>query len=280
MKQLSLKGQTALITGASSGIGKACAEQFAEIGVNLIITARRFDRLNELAQTLTKQHGVRVTPYQLDVRDNGVVEAVFKQIEQAELDIDIVVNNAGLALSSDKLQDGKTENWDTMIDTNLKGLLYVTKAALPFLLKKNKGHVINIGSVAGLGYYTAGNVYCATKHAVNAISHTLRMDLAGKAIRVSEIDPGAVETEFSEVRWSDKERAKKMYEGFHPLVGADIADAVIYCATRPEHVNVSQMVVYPQAQSALTDINRTGDQPKSIFDVTKNRKDFLCLDGF
>jgi NADP-dependent 3-hydroxy acid dehydrogenase YdfG len=173
--------------------------------------------------------------------------------------VDILINNAGLALSSDKIQDGKISNWDTMIDTNIKGLLYVTKAALPFMLKKNQGHIINIGSVASHECYTSGNVYCATKYAVRAISKSLRMDLLGTAIRVSEVDPGAVETEFSEVRWNDKDKAKKLYQCFNPLVAEDIADAVIYCATRPLHVNVAELVVFPQAQASLTDIYRQGD---------------------
>lgn len=264
-----IKNRTVFITGASSGIGKACAEQFAKLGSNLIITARRLDRLNTTAMELSAKYGVQCLPIQLDVRNHEQVERAFKKLEAEKIEIDILINNAGLALSSDKLQDGKLSDWDTMIDTNVKGLLYVTKAALPFMLKKNHGHIINIGSVAGHGCYTSGNVYCATKYAVRAISKSLRLDLFGTAIRVSEVDPGAVETEFSEVRWNDKERAKKMYQGFSPLIADDIADAVVYCATRPLHVNVAEMIVFPQAQASLTDIYRQGDSAKDMFAITK-----------
>lgn len=260
-----LKGYCVFITGASSGIGRACAEQFARLGADLVITARRIDRLNNLAQQLSTQHGVRCTPYALDVRDHDQVEALFQKLVQDKIYIDILVNNAGLALGSDKIQDSKISNWDTLIDTNIKGLLYVTKYALPSMIERNRGHIINIGSVAGHGCYMTGNVYCATKYAVRAISKSLRLDLMGTALRVSEIDPGAVETEFSEVRWNDKEKAKKFYEGFQPLVAEDIADAVIYCATRPPHVNVAELVVFPQAQASLTDLYRQGSAIKDVF---------------
>lgn len=266
-----IKHKTVFITGASSGIGKACAEHFAGLGVNLIITARRMDRLKKIANELSSQYEVKCIPIQLDVQSNEQVEAVFRKLETNKMEVDILVNNAGLALTSDKIQDGKINNWDTMINTNIKGLLYVTKAALPFMLKKNHGHIINIGSVAGHGCYPSGNVYCATKHAVRAISKSLRMDLLGTAIRVSEVDPGAVETEFSEVRWNDKDKAKKLYQGFNPLVADDIADAVIYCATRPLHVNVAELVIFPQAQASLTDIYRQEETTKNIFDVNQQK---------
>ncbi|HEV7738372.1 MAG TPA: SDR family NAD(P)-dependent oxidoreductase, partial [Chlamydiales bacterium] len=201
--------------------------------------------------------------------DNNQVETVFNTLEKEHIEVDILVNNAGLALSTDKLQEGKVSNWDTMIDTNLKGLLYVTRAALTSMVKRNCGHIINIGSVAGHGCYPSGNVYCATKYAVRAISKSLRLDLFGTKIRVSQVDPGAVETEFSEVRWNDKEKAKKLYQGFTPLVAEDIADAVIYCATRPLHMNVAELIVFPQAQASLTDIYRQGDIAKDVFAVTK-----------
>jgi len=251
-----IKGQTVFITGASSGIGKACAEQFAELGCNLIIKARRADRLQALATELSSKYGIICIPIELDVRSNEQVEAVFKKLETDKIEIDILINNAGLGLTSDKIQDAKVGNWDTMIDTNIKGLLYVTKSALPFMMRKNHGHIINIGSVAGRYCYTGGNVYCATKHAVKAISKSLRLDLIGTAIRVSEIAPGAVETEFSEVRFNDKERAKKVYAGFSPLTADDIADTVLYCATRPPHMNIDELVVFPQAQASVTDIYR------------------------
>lgn len=265
-KQSLIVGQTAFITGASSGIGKACAELFASLGVNLVITARRLDRLSKLAEELSSQYSVKVLPVQLDVQKHKEVEAIFQRLEKEKIQIDILVNNAGLALSTDKMQDAKIENWDIMIDTNIKGLLYVTKAGLASMIKRNQGHIINIGSVAAHGCYIAGNVYSATKHAVRAISKSLRLDLMGTAIRVSEIDPGAVHTEFSEVRWKDKDRANKLYEGFTPLVAEDIADAVIYCATRPPHVNISELVVFSQAQASLTDIYREGASLKTPLD--------------
>ena len=266
---MSLKGQTALITGASSGIGKACAEYLAELGVHLVITARRLDRLKDLAKELTSKHGITVTPLALDVRNNQEIEALFKKLEKEGIHIDILINNAGLALTTDPMQQGLVSNWDTMIDTNIKGLLYMTKAALPGMIRKNHGHIVNIGSVAGHGIYASGNIYCATKHAVRAISKSLRIDLIGTSIRVSEIDPGAVETEFSNVRWNDPEKAKKLYEGFTPLVANDIADAVTYCLTRPLHVNIAEVVVFPLAQASLTDIHREGTSCKNIFDAVK-----------
>lgn len=256
MATFSIKGQTALITGASSGIGKACAEQFASLGVNLVIVARRFDRLERVANELNTKYQVSVLPLKLDVRSHDEVEAVFKVLEKSQIAPDILINNAGLALGTDKVYEGSIANWETMIDTNIKGLLYMTRAALPSMIKRKQGHIINIGSVAGHGCYVAGNVYCATKHAVRAISQSLRLDLVGMPIRISEIDPGAVETEFSEVRWKDKDRAKKFYHGFKPLVADDIADAVVYCATRPPHVNIAELIVYPQAQASLTEIFR------------------------
>jgi len=266
-----VKGRTVFITGASSGIGKACAEHFAKLGSRLIITARRLDRLNTTATELSAKYGIQCIPMQLDVRSHEQIEKTFTILAAEKIEIDILINNAGLALSSDKIQDGKLSDWETMFDTNVKGLLYVTKAALPFMLKKNHGHIINIGSVAGHGCYASGNVYCATKHAVRAISKSLRLDLSGTAIRVSEVDPGAVETEFSEVRWNDKEKAKKLYQGFTPLIAEDIADAVVYCATRPLHVNVAEIIVFPQAQASLTDIYRQGDTTKDVFAITKSK---------
>lgn len=257
MKTFSIKGQTAFITGASSGIGKACAEYFASIGVNLVITARRLDRIEALAKELSSKYDVKVKVIKLDVRNHKEVEAVSKQLEKEHIEIDILVNNAGLSLALDKMQEADVSNWDTMIDTNIKGLLYITKAFLPSMVKKNKGHIINIGSISGRGCYPGGNVYSATKYAVKAISNSLRLDLSGTSIRVSEIAPGAVETEFSEIRFNDKTKAKDIYKGFTPLAAEDIADAAIYCATRPLHVNVSELVVFPQAQASLRDIYRS-----------------------
>lgn len=264
-----IKNRVAFITGASSGIGKACAEQFAQLGTHLVITARRIDRLHSLSEELSNKYGIRCTSIGLDVRDRKSVEAAIEKLKIEGIEIDILLNNAGLALSTNKLQDGICSDWDIVIDTNLKGLLYVTRSILPSMIQRNSGHIINIGSIAGHGFYSSGNVYCATKHAVRAISHSLRLDLSGTAIRVSEIAPGAVETEFSEVRFANKEKAKQFYKGFEPLVAEDIADAVIYCATRPLHVNISEIVVFPQAQSSLTDIYRDGQLAKDVFSVIR-----------
>lgn len=269
MRKSLIAGKTVFITGASSGIGKACAEQFAALGANIVISARRIDRIEKTAADLNQQYGINALAVQLDVQQNARVEAVFQDLAEKNVEIDILVNNAGLALSTDLMQDAKVSNWDVMIDTNVKGLLYVTRAVLGSMVKRNQGHIINIGSVAGHGCYISGNVYAATKHAVRAISESLRLDLMGKAIRVSEVAPGAVHTEFSEVRWNDKERASKLYEGFTPLAADDIADAVIYCATRPPHVNVSELVVYPQAQASLTNIYRESQPISDPFAVSK-----------
>lgn len=267
MASYKLNNQTVLITGASSGIGRACAEKFAELGANLVITARREERLNLLSEQLSNQFGIECLPLPLDVRQFNQVEKLFKDLKARGVIINILINNAGLALASNTLQEGKISDWETMIDTNIKGLLYMTKLALPSMIERNRGHIINIGSIAGHGCYATGNVYCATKHAVRAISKSLRLDLMGTSIRVSEVDPGAVNTEFSEVRWSNKERADKFYEGFQPLVAEDVADAVVYCATRPPHVNISELVLFPQAQASLTDLYRHESPPKDIFGI-------------
>ncbi len=253
-----LKDRWVWVTGASSGIGKACAEQFASLGAHVILTARRFDRLQSTAMDLVSKYGVHCIPIQLDVRSHEQVMMAYQTVQADHIQVEILVNNAGLALASDKLQDGKLEDWETMIDTNVKGVLYMTRTLLPSMIQQNRGHIITIGSVAGHHCYRTGNVYCATKHAVRALSQSLRLDLLGTAIRVSEVDPGAVETEFSEVRWQDAARAKQFYQGFDPLVADDIADAVIYCATRPPHVNISELVVWPQAQAGITDMHRQG----------------------
>lgn len=248
-----LRGKTALITGASSGIGKAVAERFAGAGADVIITARRQDRLRALAREIADTYRVEVSSLVLDVQRKEEVDDAMRQFEGS---VDILVNNAGLALSIDKIQDGAVENWETMIDTNIKGLLYVTKALLGGMIAKNAGHIINIGSVAGRECYVGGNVYCATKFAVKALSKSLRLDLSGTGIRVSEIVPGAVETEFSRVRLRDEKKAENVYRGFHPLTAGDVADAVLYSATRPPHVNIEEIVIYPQAQASVGTIYR------------------------
>lgn len=254
----SLKNKIILITGASSGIGEACARQFAACGARLILTARRIEKIKKLGEALQKEHQIKVLPIQLDVQDNEQVTKVIRELPATWQTIDILVNNAGLALSSDKIQHGDVKNWETMINTNILGLLYVTHAILPGMVARNYGHIINIGSVAGHDYYVGGNVYCATKHAVKAINKSLRLDLSGSAIRVTEINPGLTETEFSIVRWNSKERAKQFYSGLTPLCADDIADTVIYCATRPAHVNIEEIIIYPTAQASPNLIHKTG----------------------
>lgn len=251
-----LSDKIVFITGASSGIGKSCAEQFAAQGANLILTARRIDRITQLADSLKTQFGINVLPIQLDVQRAEQVNTIVSHLPDQFKKIDFLINNAGLALTTDSIQEGDIRNWDTMIDTNLKGLLYVTRAILPGMIEREQGHIINIGSVAGHEYYPRGNIYSATKHAVKAISKSLRLDLLGTRIRVSEIDPGAVNTEFSEVRWNDKAHAEAFYAGFTPLIANDIADAVVYCATRDPHVNVAEMLIYPTDQASANHLAR------------------------
>ncbi len=252
-----LLNKTVLITGASSGIGKASAQLFAREGARLLLCARRLDRIQMLAEALSNQYKVEVHCFVLDVRCK---EAVFKAIQTlpaAWQSIDVLLNNAGLAAGLDTLQEGGVDDWEAMIDTNIKGLLYVTKAVLPGMIKRNEGHVMNIGSIAGRQVYPKGAVYCATKHAVNAINQGLRHDLLGTNIRVTSIDPGAVETEFSQVRFKgDKKRAAEVYEGFQPLCAEDIAEAVIFSASRPSHVNISEILIMPTAQAAASRVAR------------------------
>jgi NADP-dependent 3-hydroxy acid dehydrogenase YdfG len=252
----SLKNKIVLITGASSGIGEACAHRLAADGAHIILTARRLDRLNVLAKDLHEKYHVSCLSLQLDVTDKFSVASLLNNLPSDWKNIDVLINNAGLALSTDPIQSGDDRNWDTMIDTNLKGLLYVSRNVLPGMLERGRGHVVNLGSIAGQDCYPNGNVYAATKHAVRAITKSMRMDLAGSPIRVTEIAPGAVETEFSVVRWNDEERAKAFYQDFDPLLANDIADAIHYCLTRPQHVDISEMTIMPTAQAACSMIVR------------------------
>ena len=239
--------KTALITGASSGIGLACAELLAPLGYNLILTARRQERLKEIESKLTASHNISVQTLCLDVRDKAQVNEILGKIEAP----DVLINNAGLALGLSHFYAGDTDQWDTMIDTNIKGLLYVSRTMAEKMIARGTGHIVNIGSIAGKEVYENGNVYCASKHAVDALTRGMRIELASKGIKVTGIHPGAVETEFSIVRFSgDAERAKKVYEGFENLVAADIADAVVWAVTRPEHVNINDIVIMPKAQPA------------------------------
>ena len=251
MSMASIRGRLVFITGASSGIGASCAKSFAAEGTHLILAARRKDRLDDLATELRKAHGIRVLAVELDVRDRLAVEAGVRGLPEDFREIDILVNNAGLSRGLDKLHEGRIDDWEEMIDTNIKGLLYVTRNILPGMVQRNRGHVINIGSIAGLDVYPKGNVYNATKFAVDAITKGMRMDVVDTPVRVSTVDPGLVDTEFSEVRFrGDAERAANVYNGIEVCSPDDIAEAVIFCATRPAHVSVNQIVIMPSAQAS------------------------------
>jgi len=255
---MSLKNTIVFITGASSGIGRSCARAFAREGASILMTARRADRLNGLAAALITEYGVPVHHFALDVRRQPEVERALTSLPEAWKTIDVLVNNAGLSRGLDKLHEGKLSDWEEMIDTNVKGLLYVSRVVLPGMVARSRGHVINIGSIAGHELYPGGNVYCASKFAVNALTRGLRLDLSGTNVRVSTVDPGMVETEFSVVRFhGDDERASKVYQGLTPLSADDVADAVLYCATRPPHVNISEVIIMPTAQASPTVVHRT-----------------------
>ena len=239
----------AFITGATSDIGQACAQKFAASGYNLIINGRNTDKLNEMRETLT-QSGVEVLTLPFDVRDREATRNAIESLVSPWSQIDVLVNNAGLALGLDKEYEGDFEDWDTMIDTNIKGLLHVTRMVVPAMVARNRGHVINIGSVAGDAAYANGNVYCATKAAVKTITDGLRIDLAHTAVRVTNVKPGLVETNFSVVRFhGDKERADNVYKGIQPLTGDDIADVVLYAANAPEHVQIAEVLVLATHQA-------------------------------
>jgi 3-hydroxy acid dehydrogenase/malonic semialdehyde reductase len=253
----SIQNQIVLITGASSGIGAACARSFAAAGAKLILAARRLDRLEELADQLTKAYAVPIHVVALDVSDRPQVESTLQSLPPDWQNIDILVNNAGLSRGLDKLHEGDIQDWEEMIDTNVKGLLYVTRAVLPGMVSRNRGHVLNLGSIAGHQTYPGGNVYCASKAAVRALSEGLKMDLLGTAVRISSVDPGMVETEFSQVRFhGDTERAGKVYQGVTPLSAEDIADVVLFCATRPSHVNINEVILMPVDQASATMVHR------------------------
>jgi serine 3-dehydrogenase len=254
---MKLNDTTVLITGASSGIGAASARAFAEAGANLILAARRIERLSETAEHLCEAHDINVRAIELDVRNRGTVEVFVDDLLREGIAIDILLNNAGLAQGLSTVQDGDIEDWETMIDTNIKGLLYLTRAVVPSMVARGSGHVINIGSIAGHETYPNGAVYCATKHAVTAINRGLAIDTLGTGVRVSSVDPGLVETEFSVVRFhGDEDRAAGVYQGLRPLTADDVADAVLFCATRPPHANVREMILMPTDQAAAVHIHR------------------------
>lgn len=253
----SLKDKVVFITGASSGIGRSCARAFAAEGARVLVCARRADRLKGFAAELKKEFGVPVHHFALDVRDQPAVEKAVGGLPADWRPIEVLVNNAGLSRGLDKIHQGLLGDWEEMIDTNVKGLLYVSRAVIPGMVERGSGHIINIGSIAGYEVYPNGNVYCATKYAVRALSKGMRLDLNGTPVRVSEVAPGMVETEFSMVRFhGDAERAGKVYQGLTPLTPDDIADAVLVCATRPPHVNISLMIVMPTAQASATVVHR------------------------
>ncbi len=253
----SLKNKVVMVTGASAGIGYSCARIFAKSGAKLILAARRSAKIKKLAEGLAKKYKTESIVLELDVRDQKQVEEKINSLPAKWKKIQILVNNAGLSRGLDKLHEGQLLDWEEMIDTNIKGLLYVSRMVIPLMVKRNKGHIINIGSIAGHEVYPQGNVYCATKHAVDAITKGMQIDLVDTAVRVSTVDPGMVETEFSEVRFrGDKKRAKTVYQGLRPLKGDDIADAVLWVATRPPHVNVHQVLIMPTDQASATIVNR------------------------
>jgi 3-hydroxy acid dehydrogenase / malonic semialdehyde reductase len=244
-----IDGMNVLITGASSGIGEACARRFAAEGAHLILWARRGDRLAQLSDTLEAAHGRPARVATVDVRDRKAVFAAAAELGEADVVPHVLVNNAGLASGLAPFQESDPDDWDRMIDTNVKGLLNVSRAILPLMYEAGRGHVINIGSLAGHMTYPNGNVYAATKYAVRALTDGMNLDALGSAIRVSSVDPGLVETEFSLVRFSgDAERASQVYAGMRPLTGDDVADVVCYVAAAPEHVNILDVVMVPTAQ--------------------------------
>lgn len=253
----SIKDKIVLITGASSGIGEACARLFAEHGAKLILAARREERLRKLADELNAKHGTEILALKLDVRSNDEVQKAISGLDKKWSNIDILINNAGLSRGFDKLYEGKIQDWDEMLDTNVKGLLYVSRAVIPLMVKRNSGHIVNIGSIAGHEVYPNGNVYCATKHAVDAITKGMRIDLNGTNVRVTTVDPGLAETEFSIVRFrGDDQRAKSVYKGLEALNGDDAADAVLYAVTRRKNTVIAEIILVPLCQATTTVVNR------------------------
>jgi 3-hydroxy acid dehydrogenase/malonic semialdehyde reductase len=257
----SLKDAIVFVTGASSGIGISCARAFAACGARLILAARRRDRLQRLAAELETGCKTAVHVIALDVREQASVERAVAALSRDWRSVEVLVNNAGLSRGLNKLHEGTIGDWEEMIDTNIKGLLYVSRAVIPGMAERGRGHIINIGSVAGREVYPGGNVYCATKAAVRALSQSLRIDLLDTGLRVTNIDPGMVETEFSIVRFhGDRERADKVYKGLQPLTPDDIAELAVFCATRPPHVNISDVLIMPTAQASATFVHREQDK--------------------
>jgi len=244
--------KTIMITGATTGFGKATAVKFARNGYNIIITGRRKEKLDDLEKELRGYEKIEVLSLNFDVRKKSEVEYAIGNLSEEWKSIDILVNNAGLAVGLDHIQDGNTDDWDRMIDTNLKGLLYVTRAVAPLMVARNKGHIFNIGSIAGKEIYENGNVYCASKFAVDALSKSMRIDMLKNNIKVTLIAPGMAETEFSLVRFKgDTQKAKNVYTGIDALTADDIADTIYYCATLPAHVCINELVITPTQQASV-----------------------------
>ncbi len=240
----------ALITGATSGIGACTAEKLAGEGYNLILTGRRKKRLSELTKKISEQHSVSIQSLPFDIQKREETNQAIDQLSESWKNIDLLINNAGLAAGLNPIQDGDINDWEQMINTNIKGLLYITKKIVPFMIKRQQGHIINIGSIAGKEVYAKGNIYCATKHAVDALTKAMRIDLLADHIKVTSIAPGNVETEFSKVRFKgDEEKAKHVYDGYTPLYPEDIADCIAFAASRPAHVNINDMLVMSTAQA-------------------------------
>jgi NADP-dependent 3-hydroxy acid dehydrogenase YdfG len=246
----------ALVTGATSGIGKATAIMLARNGYDLIITGRRLPKLVELEKFLKKEYQIEVIKLNFDIRKKLEVEEQLNLLSESWRNIDVLINNAGLAAGLDFLYEGDIKDWETMIDTNVKGLLYVSRFFMPIMISRRQGHIVNISSIAGKEVYAKGNVYCATKHAVEALTKAMRIELLPYGIKVSSIAPGMVETEFSIVRLGDEQKAKEVYKGFDPLLAEDIADAVEFVLTRPKHVNINDILIMPSAQANSTTVHK------------------------
>ena len=252
-----IKGKIVFISGASSGIGKACAELFAESGAKLILCSRNIDKLISVAEKINKKYDTEILTYRLDVRDREKVSIVIDKLPKKWQKIDVLINNAGGALGLEKFQDGNLDDWDEMIDSNVKGLLYLTRNILPLMIANKKGHIINIGSIAGTAAYPNGAVYCGVKAAVRLISNGIRMDTVDTPVRVTNIQPGLVETNFSVVRFhGDKKKADNVYKGLKALTANDIADIVLYSAEAPGHVQICEVTVTPNAQASATVVCR------------------------
>jgi 3-hydroxy acid dehydrogenase / malonic semialdehyde reductase len=246
-----------LITGATAGIGKSCAEIFAAHGHHLILCGRRKERLDAIKTELEKKHKVSILTLSFDIQKQSEVQEAIHSLPADLKTIDVLINNAGLAAGLSSIQDGKLEHWEQMIDTNIKGLLYITKQVANLMIPNKRGHIINLGSIAGKEVYANGNVYCATKHAVDALNKAMRIDLLPHQIKVTAIHPGMVETEFSIVRFDgDEARAKKVYQGMQPLKPEDIAETIYWTATRPAHVNINELTIMPSVQATATQVIR------------------------